>query len=1362
MGITAVFTYTDCLEVYSGDKHFRIQIKDPTQPENIDFDDIDSTIIGQLDKGRTVFRLPFRERLREKDITKLRDRLYNLGEKRPLLFLRHLERVVWKDELSAQVGSYFCHRCPHEEMQNASKVELTTSMDNNNQRSETFLIFRKEVQPPQNVVAELLLQAAEDEDEHQRIQRSVEKLQPVEVAFRLQNDKITAIIGRCMLFSYLSTQKETHLRFIIQARYQTTLARDNIEEMEDNLWNKWLLKETANFLPEVLEQLKEAGLLEPAFFNVLPLKEDNVPEEFELIVEALRKAMQEKAFVPTAKEGHYAKAENVFYPDSKDLRELVKSSGMHPDSSLLHPDIQESGRCFKVMAEAGIQKIDKSDLLFWLEKKSHDWFKKRTHKWMRSLYAYLNKKWSPTELERIKKLPLVRLEDRQHVCTNDQLVFFPPDIDEDLEEIKPLLNDLPILKSTLLRKEGYNDIIKEFLEDIGVEVLHPENLISGLICPLYSQLNKPAVVKNRGHVRYIFKFWQKTEVLERSRLEESISQVPILRAYKGIEKEASDFVVPRNTYLPQAYTGDNDLETYFSVSDGAPWFVDDKYLTKNSDTKAWLQFLKAVGSRDTLRVIGKKISRTSENYEKFNAELTKRNIELEYTTRWWKTNMEDRYLQGLSEVLDKVEKCGEVDLSRTIWQLLVKIVSPLPSETWNQNTFFINCFQGIYRWFYKKDRSEFFDADFYRQLKSKSWIPDKCGNLHKPSECFAPTPENRELLGNSVSYLPDSFRTNTAAARWLAKKLDVHLQADVEGVLDYLQTLSQKEVGVEDVEPIYKFLESQDEPLWGFEDEPFIFIPEPEPRWWRSDEVFWEDESAVFGECRGYLKSHYSEDLKSFFTNSLEVPERADTIHYVRGLQDITSKRKAETQEIRNRVRELYRRLWLSLQEREDELEGEEWQEEWAQIREDACWLGRKGNEWDFFSPQELIWRDDDHRSDLFKNKVPFWEFDNDLLELAKELGVKGCYQGSGVKFSNSGNQEEDTNWSAKVCNLTKSIYDFLNSPSLCGEYEKEKSAEILNRLSVRRVEKLEVKFELNGISVPDPNPRQSFLEEADQEATLWLALEASGNQYAWLIGDALQEYFGDVKELSAYIEDLLTKDRESVLTRWKQKGLRTNSVLPSPEDSEEDEEKPLDPGGDEFPDETGDGDDSGADDSDIGTPTVNGNTGMGKGSPDSTTNGSGNPSGPSDTGPSGGHWGGTSSGGGSSVGGHGGRGGGGEGKEHRILKEYLADNPSQLGAGLKLSKKEHRFESGDRVDILLKDSTGKPVTVEVETHIPSGNYVGVWQAVKYKHLAAVECKLSCEEVRSILAAPEIPEDVKEKCKELKIEPIEVSNQTEA
>ena len=73
----------------------------------------------------------------------------------------------------------------------------------------------------------------------------------------------------------------------------------------------------------------------------------------------------------------------------------------------------------------------------------------------------------------------------------------------------------------------------------------------------------------------------------------------------------------------------------------------------------------------------------------------------------------------------------------------------------------------------------------------------------------------------------------------------------------------------------------------------------------------------------------------------------------------------------------------------------------------------------------------------------------------------------------------------------------------------------------------------------------------------------------------------------------------------------------------------------------------------------------------------------------------------------------------------------------------------------MFEDSSKNPVTVEVETYISSRNYVGVWQAVKYQHLAAVEYGLPCKEVRSILVAPEIPDDVKRKCEELGIEAFE-------
>ena len=1080
MGITAVFTYTDCLEVYSGDEHFRIQIKDPTKRENIDFDEIDSIIIDQLDKGRTVFRLPFRKKLRQKDIEKLRDRLCNLGEKRPLLFLRYLERVEWRDELSAQIGFYFCHRCPHDKMQDASEVELTMSLDDNNQRAETFLVFRKEAQPPQDVISELLLQAEEDEDEHQRIQKSVEKPQPVEVAFRLQNGKIIVMTDRCMLFSYLSTQKETHLRFIIQARYQTTLARDNIEEIEDNLWNEWLVRETANFLPEVLEQLRDGGLLEPAFFNVLPLEGD-VENAFKPIAKALKKVMNERILVPT-QDGGYAKSENVFYPDSTPLRKLVKNSGMLSDSSLLHPDIRkdtkEFGRCFDIMDEAGVKGIDASDLLCWLEKQSCDWFKSRTNKWLRSLYVYLNKKWSESEWERIKKIPLVRLENGKHVCAGNKLVFFPPDTDEDRKEIEPLFKELPIFQSTLLEGEERSDI-EAFLENLGVGALRPEKMIDKWIIPQYSQSDKPSKQENLSHVHYLFKVWDKLSGSEHRNLKKEISETPVLRVFNGVQPEIYGFVKPCDAYLPQAYTGDTHLKTYFSGYDSDIWFVDDVYLDSNPNSKEWLKFLKSIEVMDTPRIIKVEVPgnreecrKRSVKYQDSTQPFEDGEFKVKSRHRYYDGHIIDYCLNGLSEMLAQISNCNEVNLSLSIWHLLIKAVEPLSSEkqAWSKQSKRDTLFQGTYHWFYRGERPpEPFDAIFYSELKNSAWLPDEQGCLHRPSECFAPTDDNRTVLGDSVAYLHPDFDVSqdSETARWLADKLGVHLNADTDSVLNYLEALSGAETSVEKVEPLYRFLARQDaRRSEEFKQKSLIFVPNPKSSWWQADKVFWDDESPVFGDGRGYLKTHYSENLELFFKAS-GVRDSADPLDYVRCIQEIASVEKAEDAKVRERVKILYGRLWQSLQGGGSWQEDEEWQREWKRTREGKYWLGKTGDEWDFFFFHKLVWKDDDYRSRLFKDKIPFWTFGNDLLELAKELGVKGCYQDSDVKFNYCGNREEDTDWSAKVRNLDQDIYDFLHSPHLCAERKEEKSAEILTLLLVRRVEKLEVKFELKEISAP-------------------------------------------------------------------------------------------------------------------------------------------------------------------------------------------------------------------------------------------------------------------------------------------------------
>ena len=1274
IGFKAVYNYTDCPEIYSGNERFFIE--ELIKPIGIPNSSMISRVAELVENGKTVFRLPFKKELHKEDIKQLEKRLRELNVQ-TLLFLRNLKEVRWSDKRIQQNGVYHCNRRSHKVIQNAEEVELKNSLNDNNQTTEKFLVIRKEICPPKDVINQLLQQEEYDDDK-KRIEESAEKLQPVEVAFKILDEKIIEM-ERCVLFAYLPTQMKTNLRFLIQARYQTTPARDNIST--NSPWNEWLMKETVEFLPDVLEELKTGGLLTPTFFNVIPLQNDKIPIEYEAISKSLQKAMQNHPFIPTHNNG-YAKAECVRYPHAESLYQLVESEWMKR-IEWLNPeirDIKEFRRCFMAMQEAGVKEALFDPILKWLKERSQEWFEERADDWLHSLYLYLNKQKS--KMKRIKELPLVRLEDGSHICASKNLVFFPPNTSEEREGITPFINELPIVQSTLLEGNKGNDIIS-FLKNIGVKTMQPAHLISEYILPKYLEVGKePTEEQNRMHLHYLQSVWSKkpTEV---SKLTAKISDTPILLAYREGERESLVLRKPCQVYLPQTYTGNGDLETYFSGQDDV-WYVDDGYFKSNSDLKNLYSYLKGIGVLDMPQVIKK------------NGEF---------------------YLDGLQDVLEKI--CSEKNktLSLVLWHILIKA----PSS---------------------------FDVTSCTYLKETAWIPDEQGDLYRPSACFDPTDENRNILGNSVVYLHSDFdiSEDNKDARSLAERLGINLAANTDSVLNYLQILSGSEMEIENIKPLYHFLYQQNTTLRDvFAKENLIYAPNPEKCWWRTNEVFWEDESVVFGNNRGYLGAYYPEELKPFFI-ALGVSERAAPLNYVRSIQEIASIGKADEYEVHERIKVLYGRLWQFLKEGGSSLEHEEWQEKWEEIRDSKCWLGKKGDEWGYFSLETLIWSDDAYVAKIFDGKIPFWGLGDDLLDFAEYLGIERCSKAK-VKFDPIGEQEEDSFWTLKVQNLQPYIHDFHNSPELCIVVEKDKSVDVLKSLSVCLVEELETIYTLKNVTLTSSDPRPSFLSISDQEVILWLAMQENKDDYPLLIGDAIEDYFG-VKDLGRFIEHLLTKEIHNVLSRWKRKGLQIELCEPPQEsDSKNTEKKSQVPIDEIAPGSTIEND----------TKTTNGNTDADslneaiqpiyKPDDDSKPNTTeiyetetSNPPSSNITGndviidvP--------------------------ESQEHQELKNNLAAIPTQLGSGLKLVKTEYEFKSNDRADILFEDSLGNPVSVEVKMAFYSTDQreKGVWQAAKYKHLAAAEYGLPCDQVRSILVAPKIPDDIKEKCKELGIEPIEVS-----
>ncbi len=131
----------------------------------------------------------------------------------------------------------------------------------------------------------------------------------------------------------------------------------------------------------------------------------------------------------------------------------------------------------------------------------------------------------------------------------------------------------------------------------------------------------------------------------------------------------------------------------------------------------------------------------------------------------------------------------------------------------------------------------------------------------------------------------------------------------------------------------------------------------------------------------------------------------------------------------------------------------------------------------------------------------------------------------------------------------------------------------------------------------------------------------------------------------------------------------------------------------------------------------------------------------------------------GGNGGGHGGGGGGGENRAHRALKDRLWEHPELIEAGMQQYRREPELASHFRPDLILKDAQGKYVAVEVETEFPDESDYGVWQAVAYKHVAAAEFNQQCDHVRGVLVAPQIPNSIKEKCRQLGVEPVEVGRE---
>ena len=281
------------------------------------------------------------------------------------------------------------------------------------------------------------------------------------------------------------TEKETHLKFLIQGPYKTTPARDNIPK--DDIWNAELIKETALLVADSLLMIRDLSLLTTDFLNVLPINKENFPEDhmFRLIYDAvLNKLKSDEKLLPANNDGSYISAKHALLARGEGLTNLLDSGQLFQlfeieNCQWLDSSLTENSTIWNYLKDELKIPIVRPETF--VNKLKDEFIQKQSDGWMIKFYSFLLK---PKELWEksnsiLRQKKFIRLSDDTHVTpfheNGNPQAYLPSD----------LPTNFPIVKQNIANAEDEN--VLKFLGELGLS--KPDELYDVLQNVLPKYLN---------------------------------------------------------------------------------------------------------------------------------------------------------------------------------------------------------------------------------------------------------------------------------------------------------------------------------------------------------------------------------------------------------------------------------------------------------------------------------------------------------------------------------------------------------------------------------------------------------------------------------------------------------------------------------------------------------------------------------------------------------------------------------------------------------------------------------------------------------------------------------------------------------
>jgi len=385
LGFRSVFRVSDAPEIHSGGFHFCFNTNGTENWHN----DMGMVVPEWIDEPwefsdhlRTVFVLP----LKIKDIDlQFSRKMFCEVKVEMLMFLRKLRRLTLKD-LNRDCAIVF----DFDSNDSRPAVTVRKKTFDQGKISEEGLEF------------ELYKHVADMKDVVEKTRASVEESE-VKLVFKLNQGEVYSRKD-AFVFATLPICP-TSLGFVINADFILTTNRGSIDK--ELQWNLALREAAATLLSKTILQRQMNNPEDFSALSLLSKFEPITPDFFEpLLGRALDLLKNEKSIYTTC--GKWVLPAQVLLPDELIPYDLIPNDRFFQIVNTFCVSQAMSGQRV-VLHKLGVGKFDINKLLDCLSK---PWVQKMPVEWFGRLYQFIGatKDWSESQLNRIKKIQLIRLE----------------------------------------------------------------------------------------------------------------------------------------------------------------------------------------------------------------------------------------------------------------------------------------------------------------------------------------------------------------------------------------------------------------------------------------------------------------------------------------------------------------------------------------------------------------------------------------------------------------------------------------------------------------------------------------------------------------------------------------------------------------------------------------------------------------------------------------------------------------------------------------------------------------------------------------------------------------------------------------